>query len=69
MTSIIVNIKDDRKAADFISFLRDIEFLEVTVNKNTETATKKNRPTLHSAFGIWKNKDITLSSLRSEAWR
>lgn len=34
MTTLLVNINDDKKVDDVVSFLRDIDFLEVSVKSD-----------------------------------
>jgi len=68
MTSILVRVKDDRKVDDLIRFLRDIDFLDVKVESTSDSIALKTN-ILDQAVGIWKNKSITLNSLRQKAWR
>ncbi len=35
MTTLIINVRDDQKVNDVVSFLRDIDFLEVLVKDDT----------------------------------
>ena len=42
MTTLLVNIRDEKKADDVFRFLRDIDFLEVVVKE--EQIESKNRP-------------------------
>lgn len=35
MTTLLVNVRDDAKVNDVLSFLRDIDFLEVVVKDET----------------------------------
>ena len=68
MTSILVRVKDDRKVVGLIRFLRDIDFLDVKVESTTGSITLKTK-ILNQAVGIWKSKNISLNSLRQQAWR
>lgn len=68
MTSILVRVKDDRKVADLIRFLRDIDFLDVKVESTSDSINLKTN-IFDQAVGIWKNKNISLNSLRQKAWR
>lgn len=36
MTTLLVNVRDDKKVNDVVSFLRDIDFLEVLVKTDKE---------------------------------
>ena len=68
MTSILVRVKDDRKVVGLIRFLRDMDFLDVKVESTSGSITLKTK-ILNQAVGIWKNKNISLNSLRQKAWR
>ncbi len=68
MTSIRIIIKEDNKARDFIRFLRDIDFLDIQVEETTETVDSKDLDALKSICGIWKDRNISLDSIRNKAW-
>jgi hypothetical protein len=68
MTSIRITIKEDDKAKDLIRFLSGIDFLDIQVEENSETADAKGIDALKSISGIWKDRNISLDSIRKEAW-
>lgn len=68
MTTIRIIISEDNKAKDFIRFLRDIDFLDIQVEENTETVDSKGIDALKSICGLWKGRSITLDSIRKKAW-
>jgi len=68
MTSIRITIKEDDKAKDLIRFLSDIDFLDIQVEENTETVDAKGIDALKSICGIWKDRSISLDSIRKRAW-
>ena len=68
MTSIRITIIEDDKAKDLIRFLRDIGFLDIQVEENTETVDSKSTDALKSICGLWKDRNITPSSIRMKAW-
>ena len=68
MTNILIQIKDDSKTNDVIQFLNDIDFLEVKVQSDNKDKAKSNKKQLTNAFGIWKDKTISLSEIREKAW-
>ena len=68
MTSIRIIIKEDDKAKDLIRFLRDIDFLDIQVEENTETVDSKSIDALKSICGLWKGRRITLDSIRKKVW-
>ena len=69
MTNILVQVKDDRKAHDLIRFLKDIDYLDVVVQKEAVGDESARDSDLRKAFGIWADKDISLGSIREKAWR
>jgi len=44
MTTLLVNVLDDKKVNDVVSFLRDIDFLEVFVQEGGPQQTSRRRP-------------------------
>ena len=68
MTSIRITIREDDKARDLIRFLRDIDFLDVQVDENADAVNTRGVDALKSLCGIWRDRDITLESLRKKAW-
>ena len=62
---LIININDESKAHHFISFLKDIPFIEI--QENFDASTEKSK--LDELFGIWKDYDITLDDIRNKAWK
>jgi hypothetical protein len=44
MTTLLVNVHDDKKVDDVVSFLRDIDFLEVFVKEGVPQQTARRRP-------------------------
>jgi hypothetical protein len=44
MTTLQVNVRDDKKVNDVVSFLRDIDFLEVIVKEGGPQQTSRRRP-------------------------
>ena len=68
MTSIRITIREDDKAKDLIRFLSGIDFLDIQVEENTETVDAKGIDALKSICGIWKDRNISLDSIRKKAW-
>lgn len=66
MKQIVLNIKDDSKISLLRDFLKAINFIEVAPEIR-ETAVKE-RGNFEDLFGIWKDRDISIEKIRSEAW-
>ena len=68
MTSIRVTINEDDKAKDLIRFLSGIDFLDIQVEENTGAVDAKGIDALKSICGLWKDRNISLDSIRKKAW-
>ena len=68
MQRLIIRIKDDAKLNALINFLNEISFIEVEREKQ-EPSTISRKGDLRKLFGIWENRDISLSDIRRTAWR
>jgi hypothetical protein len=44
MTTLLVTVRDDSKAKDLLSFLRDIDFLDVEVKIDEQDGAVRQRP-------------------------
>jgi len=61
-------VKDDAKINALITLLNGIKFIEVEKEEKGVSRQSK-RGDLRKLFGIWKNRDISLSDIRRKAWR
>lgn len=52
MTTIVVNVRDDSKVGDIVSFLKDIDFLEVIVQDEVPGPKVRRKP----ACGLAKTR-------------
>ena len=68
MTSIKITIKEDDKARDLIRFLRDIDYIDIQVEHNADAEDANCIEALGLICGIWKDRDVTLQSIRKKAW-
>ena len=71
---LIVQIHDRDKAVKLIEFLRAFDFVKIIQTSNTdETIAQHKNITEHVDFfsyaGLWVNRDITVETLRQQAWR
>lgn len=68
MQRIVIHIKDETKTNALVSFLNEINFIDVeSAEKEVSTVSKKGD--LRKLFGIWRDRDITLADIRKKAWR
>jgi hypothetical protein len=68
MQRIIINVKDDKKINVLISFLNEINFIDVE-SEEKEVSTISGKGDLRKLFGIWRARHITLADIRKKAWR
>ena len=68
MTSIRITIREDDKAIDFIRFLSEIDFLEIHIEEQTSETPTESKSALNQLCGLWRDRNITLESLREHAW-
>jgi hypothetical protein len=68
MQRIVIHVKDDKKINSLISFLNEINFIDVE-SEEKETAKKAGKGDIRKLFGIWRARDITLADIRKKAWR
>ncbi len=68
MQRIVIHIKDDAKKNVLVSFLNEINFIDIE-SEEKEVSTVSRKGDLRKLFGIWENRDITLADIRQKAWR
>jgi hypothetical protein len=73
MTQLHIKIKDNKKAAIVLNFLRELPFVNVVeiedmVEKTAKKTTHKGKGSLADLFGLWENRNITLNDIRNKAW-
>ena len=68
MSRVILNIRDEVKADSLINFLKNIDFIEVSKEKQ-KTINKKSIDAFYESAGIWKNRQISGKNLRKQAWK
>ncbi len=73
MTQLHINIKDSDRAILIINLLKElpfVEFLEIDgskINKSVKPA-RKGKKSLEDLFGLWENREISLTDIRKKAW-
>ena len=68
MQKIVIHVKDDTKINALVSFLNEINFIDVEREKK-EVSTISRKGDLRKLFGIWGDRDIKLADIRKKAWR
>lgn len=68
MQRIVIHIKDDTKGNALVSFLNEINFIDVE-SEEKEGSIVSRKGDLRKLFGIWENRDITLAGIRKKSWR
>ncbi len=71
MEQITIRIKDKKKAQTLLGFLKSLDFIESVSEKDlaVEKASKSSgEGDFFSMAGFWAGRDITLRSIREQAW-
>jgi hypothetical protein len=68
MQRIVINVKDDKKINALISFLNEINFIDVEKEKQHKSISSR-KGDFRKLFGIWRSREITLTDIRKKAWR
>ena len=68
MQRIVINVKDDKKINALVSFLSEINFIDVEKEKKRKSAASR-KGDLRKLFGIWSAREITITDIRKKAWR
>jgi len=71
MEQITIRIKDKSKGKALLNFLKTLEFVENVSSEELPVASdsdaKKDEEFLSMA-GLWAGRDVTLDSIRRQAW-
>jgi hypothetical protein len=74
MEQITILVRDRHKAKSLLDLLRALDFVAVLEIEDVEdSSTDTNNGVTReeeffAAAGIWKDRDVTVDSLRAEAW-
>jgi len=66
-----VTVDDLSSKINMLSFndrLRLLEILAKTLQMDTASKVRDDSEDFDMAFGIWKNKDVSIDSIRQKAW-
>jgi hypothetical protein len=71
MEQIVIRIKDKKKAQTLLDFLKSLDFIESVTEKDLSSEKTFNEnweKDFFSMAGLWAGRDITLQSIREQAW-
>lgn len=71
MEQITIRIKDKKKAQTLLDFLKSLDFIESVSEKDLsveKTINENREKDFFSMAGLWAGRDITLQSIREQAW-
>lgn len=74
MEQITILIRDHQKARSLLDLLQSLDFVSILDIEDVEPSTPEleggasREEEFFSAAGIWKDREITVESLRAEAW-
>jgi len=66
VSDILLRMKDKSKEKAFVNFPKELSFLEIEEGEKTKKAGEC--ADFRKLFGIWKNRDMTVSGIRDQAW-
>lgn len=71
MEQITIRIKDRKKAQTLLDFLKSLDFIESITEKNIAAdapVSAANEKEFFALAGLWTGRDISLKTLREQAW-
>lgn len=70
MTRLHIKIEDADKAIIVMNLLKELPFVEIEKSEDEKTATsaERSKKSLADLFGLWENRDVSLSDIRKKAW-
>lgn len=70
MEQITIQVKNKRKAKALIDFLKSLDFVENIdfTNVSSQSSAGMKETDFFALAGIWSDRDITIDSIRSQAW-
>lgn len=67
---ITIDIKNESKKDTFLNFIKTLDYIDIKSKESSELNRKhNNKNTLKDFFGMWKEKDIDITSIREKAWK
>jgi hypothetical protein len=69
MSVVVLNIKNEVKGKFLLDFLKQIEFVEIEEEQSNIEDKSSDKESFRDLFGIWKNRDITIETIRQKAWK
>lgn len=69
MEQLIVRVTDKEKAKMLSKILSALDFVNSVSRIEEIKTTSDDEENFFSLAGVWENRDITIESIRQEAWR
>ena len=71
MTRLQIRIKDADKAIIVLNLLKELPFVEIEKSENEKTVklVEMGKESLADLFGLWEDRDVSLSAIRKKAWK
>lgn len=68
MSKYALNIRDEAKGKNLVSFLRTLDFVQVTAVDDARKVKSPKNADFFAARGLWQKRQITGKKLRELAW-
>lgn len=70
MNTITLKIENKKKLTHFLAFIKDLDFVEIVDKTSFDQPIDKetSEDDFFALVGMWENREITSSDLRSKAW-
>jgi hypothetical protein len=68
MSHYALKIQDEAKGKDLVSFLKTLDFVQVSAIKAPVEPANRKSNAFFAAKGLWKKRQITGKKLRELAW-
>ena len=71
MEQITIRIKDRKKAQTLLDFLKSLDFIESVTERNISIdapVSAANEKEFFALAGLWTGRDVSLKTLREQAW-
>jgi hypothetical protein len=68
MSKYALNIRDEAKGKNLVSFLKTLDFVQITSVESMGKPQKTGKNDFFAIKGLWRKRDITGKQLRELAW-
>ena len=63
--NITIRVRNKNRAEKLIEFLKELPYVEVAAEKSESSLGAG----IKSLFGIWKDREVSVETIRSRAWK